>query len=248
MAKHKRDTQADRERINGKLLRRGRVKAIAVLSVLLSLMASSGILAQRGILRSTDQRAKSADTIPGGSRTGLDTLTGIASPASLTPANPSKEYIYAGGRIVATEESVTTAINIETIGVYRPSSSTFYLRNSNSTGPPDLSIPYGAVGDLPVVGDWDGNGSTTIGLYRPSNSTFYLRNSNSTGVPDVTAPYGASGDIPLVGDWDGNGTTTIGVFRPSNNTFYLRNNNSSGFAELIVPYGASGDYHYRTIS
>jgi hypothetical protein len=131
----------------------------------------------------------------------------------------------------------------QTIGLYRPGGPIFYLRNSSTTGFPDLSAPYGAGGDIAVVGDWDGNGTTTIGLYRPSASTFYLRNSNTTGFPNITVSFGdgPSGDIPIAGDWDGDGTWTIGVYRPSTSTFYLRNSNTSGFPDISVPYGAPGD-------
>lgn len=99
----------------------------------------------------------------------------------------------------------------------------------------------GASGDIPLAGDWDGNGTTTVGVFRSSNNTFYLSNSNSVGFADLTIPYGAVGDVPIVGDWDGNGTTTIGVYRPSTSTFYLRNSNSIGFADIVVPYGGVGD-------
>ena len=138
----------------------------------------------------------------------------------------------------------------DTSGLFRPNSpagsNTFFLRNSNSPGlpaTPDVSVPFGASGDVPLVGDWDGNGTFTIGVYRPSNSTFYLKNSNSAGLPDIIVPFGASGgdDLPVVGDWDGNGTTTIGVYRQSENTFYLRNSNDAGGADHIVLFGAPGD-------
>ena len=128
-----------------------------------------------------------------------------------------------------------------TIGVYRPSGSIFYLRNTNAPGSPDLIVPFGASGDVPLAGDWDGDGTTTIGLYRPSGNVFYLKNTNLAGAPDMTIPWGASGDVPVVGDWDGNGTVTIGLYRPSNNTFYLRNSNDYGGPDLIVPFGAPGD-------
>ena len=130
-----------------------------------------------------------------------------------------------------------------TIGLHRPSTSTFFLRNTNSTGFPDISVPFGAAGDLPVVGDWDGDGDTTIGLYRPSTSTFFLRNSNTMGFPDITVPFGdgPGGDIPIVGDWNGDGIWTIGVYRPSTSTFFLRNSNTVGFPDLSIPYGAPGD-------
>ena len=45
----------------------------------------------------------------------------------------------------------------DTIGVYRPSNCSFYLRNSNSSGPTDIIVTYGAAGDVPLVGDWDGD-------------------------------------------------------------------------------------------
>ncbi|HKY03818.1 MAG TPA: S8 family serine peptidase [Blastocatellia bacterium] len=127
----------------------------------------------------------------------------------------------------------------DTIGLYRPSSSTFYLRNSNAFGPPDITVTFGAPGALPRVGDWDGDGVTTIGFYSPGASTFFLRNSNSAGTPHITVPLGdgPNGDIPVAGDWDGDGTWTIGVYRPSTSTFYLRNSNTFGIPDIITSYG-----------
>ena len=92
-------------------------------------------------------------------------------------------------------------IPITTIGIYRPATDSFFLRNFNSTGPHDILAVYGTTGDIPVVGDWTGDGIDTIGIYRPSTSTFYLRNSNSTGPHDILAVYGTTGDIPVVGNW-----------------------------------------------
>jgi hypothetical protein len=137
----------------------------------------------------------------------------------------------------------TSSGGSDTIGLFRPANNFFFLRNSNTAGTPDVAVSYGAPGDMPLAGDWDGNGTVTMGLYRPSTSTFYLRNSNTAGFPDVTVSYGhgPGGDIPIVGDWDGNGTWTIGVYRPSTSIFYLRNSNSVGFPDVSVPYGAPGD-------
>jgi hypothetical protein len=143
-----------------------------------------------------------------------------------------------------------------TIGVFRaaegPTHNTFLLRNSNSPGPPERTIVgFGQAGDLPIVGDWDGNGTTTIGLFRPAAgphpNMFLLRNTNSPGSPDVMiVGFGQAGDLPIVGDWDGNGTTTIGLFRPAAgphpNMFLLRNTNSSGPPDISISgFGAPGD-------
>ena len=96
--------------------------------------------------------------------------------------------------------------SLETIGVFRPSNATFFLRNRNTPGIGEIVVPYGVSTDTPVVGDWGGNGTTTIGVYRPSTSTFFLRNSNTSGTGEIVVPYGLSGDMPVVGDWEGNGT------------------------------------------
>jgi hypothetical protein len=100
---------------------------------------------------------------------------------------------------------------------------------------------FGTHNDIPVVGDWDGDGTVTIGIYRPADATFYLRNSNSSGNPDLVVAFGSKNDIPLTGDWNGNGRTTVGVYRPSDSTFYLRKSNTRGQADLIVAFGSKGD-------
>jgi Matrixin len=143
-------------------------------------------------------------------------------------------FLYPGSK--GTPPGSSTAAMI---GVYRPSASTFYLHDTQRFI--DQIVPYGAPGDIPLTGDWDGNGTATIGLYRPATSTFYLRNNNTSGFPDISITYGASGDMPIVGDWDGNRTWTVGVYRPSTSAFHLRNSNSGGPANVSVIYGAVGD-------
>jgi hypothetical protein len=129
------------------------------------------------------------------------------------------------------------------VATFDPGTGTWYLRNAVSAGPPDAgAFPYGGVGWLPVVGDWDGNGTTTIGVVDPSTMTWYLRNSNSAGAPDVTPfQYGAPGWIPVAGDWSYSGHTGVGVFDPSTGTWYLRNEDSAGAPDAgQFPYGAPG--------
>src|SRR5205823_2802516 len=72
-------------------------------------------------------------------------------------------------------------------------------KNSNTPGAPDIApFRFGAPGWLPVVGDWDGNGTSTVGVFDPTFATWYLRNSNSPGAPDITPfSYGASAWEPV---------------------------------------------------
>jgi uncharacterized delta-60 repeat protein len=128
------------------------------------------------------------------------------------------------------------------IGVVDPSTMTWYLKTSLSAGAPTFPpFQYGAPGDIPVVGDWDGNGTFTVGVFRPSNATWYLRNSNTAGAPDITPfAYGASTMKPVVGDWNSDGKWTVGVFDPNRGAAWLlRNSNTPGAPDLATfAYGA----------
>jgi hypothetical protein len=129
------------------------------------------------------------------------------------------------------------------VGLYDPATGTFYLKDSNSAGPADMTFIYGPgnQGWLPIAGDWDGNGTTTVGLYNPTTGTFYLKNTNSSGPADLTFNYGPGGQgwRPLAGVWNGS-TTTVGVYDPATGTFYLKDTNSAGPADLTFNYGPGG--------
>ncbi len=133
-----------------------------------------------------------------------------------------------------------TAPLTDTLGVWRPSSQVFHLSTSLAGGMPTQSIHYGQAGDVPLVGDWDGDGIRTLGVWR--NGLVYLKDSNAPSAP-VTAvfAFGLPGDIPLVGDWDGDGRESLGVFRPSAARFYLRNALSTGPHDFNVLFGLTGD-------
>jgi hypothetical protein len=81
----------------------------------------------------------------------------------------------------------------------------WYLSNDNVNS--HVAIPgYGEnATDVPLVGDWDGNGTFTIGVARKSGASWawYLSNDNVNS--HVAIPgYGENAtDVPLVGDWDG---------------------------------------------
>jgi hypothetical protein len=141
-----------------------------------------------------------------------------------------------------------------TVGVFGPDEK-WWLRSSNGPGGADVTFAYGGGTDVPVVGDWDGDGITTIGVYRPPSSDgdagwWFLRNENSGGWWDVPEfAYGGPGDIPVVGDWNGDGTTTIGVYRPPHSVlnqqsfgiWLLRNSNDGGPWDIPVDYGEEGE-------
>ncbi|MBX7168557.1 MAG: hypothetical protein K1X74_19625 [Pirellulales bacterium] len=137
--------------------------------------------------------------------------------------------------------------NVETVGMYEPSTALFFLRNSNTTGVADISFRFGpGFADqspdkwIPIEGDFDGDGISTVGLYDPARALFYLRNSNTgpTAVADKVVNFGLPGWFPIVGDWDGDGVQTIGAFAPALGRFFLRNTNTSGVADVTFLLGA----------
>ena len=93
----------------------------------------------------------------------------------------------------------------DTVSIYRPSNQTIYVINqlgSNDAGlgAADYSFMFGNPGDVPFVGDFDGNGVDSIGLYRQSSGFVYFRDSLSTGIADLEFFYGNPGDVILAVD------------------------------------------------
>jgi hypothetical protein len=129
----------------------------------------------------------------------------------------------------------------DTIGLFSPTPSTFYLRNTNDAGFANQTFVYGPAntGWKPIAGDWNKDGIGTIGLFNPTTSVFYLRNTNDSGYADLTFQYGPvnSGWLPIAGDWNRDGQDTIGLYNPTTSVFYLRNTNDAGYADLTFQYG-----------
>ena len=73
-------------------------------------------------------------------------------------------------------------------------------------------------GDIPVPGDYDGDGKTDVAVFRPSTGTWFVRQSSNGKW--VGFNWGSAGDIPVVGDFDGDGRADYAVFRPSTGTWY----------------------------
>jgi hypothetical protein len=144
--------------------------------------------------------------------------------------------------LTATPTATSSAPRADTIGVY--TNGTWYLRNSNSTGAPDITASFGGdPNDLPVVGDWNGDGMDTIGVYRNSTGFFILSNSNTTPAVNYEVLLGNPGDTPFAGRWRpdlmvGDG---VAVFRPSNGILYMKRQLTSGFSDYFAVFGNPGD-------
>src|SRR3989338_2608051 len=129
----------------------------------------------------------------------------------------------------------------DTVGIFM--NGRFLLANSNSAADPDLNFTFTRGRDVPVAGDWDGDGFTTIGVYLPDSrrTNIHLKNSNSPGAADMSFFFGGGENKIMVGDWDCDGVDTIGMYNPSTSTFSLKNANSDGPADMTFIYGNPND-------
>ncbi len=145
-----------------------------------------------------------------------------------------------------------TTLTTAKVGIFR--SGFYWLEdvdgNQQFNQPPDHAFAFGGVaGDIPITGDWNGDGRTKVGVYRPSNGLFILDSNGNQQFDAGDAVYNLgvgtqAGDVPVVGDWNGDGRTKVGLFRQG--FFWILDYNGNGVFEqgIDTTYafgGAVGD-------
>jgi hypothetical protein len=158
-----------------------------------------------------------------------------------TPVTLSKEYVYAGSRLLSVVDANAQEVPPADLAIWRPTSGAWWVLDGAANGSysNSYSIGYGLNGDRPVPGDYDGDGKTDFAIYR--NGAWAI-NQSSTG-SDYVVNWGVTADTPVPGDYDGDRKTDIAVFRkddPSTGygTFYILR---ADYSYYSFQFGGSSD-------
>jgi hypothetical protein len=76
-----------------------------------------------------------------------------------------------------------------------PAFGTFSSRAPNFTVP--VAYQWGLSTDLPIAGDYDGDGKTDIAVYRPGTGVWYILKSSTNFTVPAVYQWGISTDIPV---------------------------------------------------
>jgi hypothetical protein len=126
------------------------------------------------------------------------------------------------------------------ITVYRPTSGTWYVLNSNSNHSSYSAFNWGTSTDVPIPADYDGDGKTDIAIFRPSTGQWWILFSASGFTTYTSYTWGVSTDIPVPGDFDGDRKADIIIFRPSIGTWFGLLS-GDGYQPDSLAWGTNGD-------
>jgi hypothetical protein len=130
--------------------------------------------------------------------------SGTMSIQSFNANSPSKEYVYAGGKLLATEESgglqsTGTKARFDfdgdlktNISVFRPSTGTWWILNPDDS---QTIVGWGITGDKLVPADYDGDGKCDVAVFRPSDGTWWVK--KSSDAQTIYQQFAVTGDIPV---------------------------------------------------
>lgn len=147
---------------------------------------------------------------------------------------PTREYIYAGKRLLAIADSGASFAKQKHIAIWRPSTGTWWIYGGEG---PAQAIQWGMEGDIPLIGDFDGDLVDDLSVYRPMTGEWWTRHSADESVGHCR--FGLSGDVPFIRDFNSDGHADISVFRPSNGTWYVRDSKTESI--VAIQFGQTGD-------
>lgn len=105
----------------------------------------------------------------------------------------------------------------------------------------DHVFEFGNNGDIPIAGDWNGDGIRSVGVFKDGKWHFDMDGDGRWSDGDKTAQFGEKGDLPVVGDFNGDGTEEIAIFRNGQWIIDTNGNREIDPSDRTIQFGQAGD-------
>jgi serine-aspartate repeat-containing protein C/D/E len=105
----------------------------------------------------------------------------------------------------------------------------------------DHVFEFGQSNDVPIAGDWNGDGIRSIGIFRDGKWHFDTDGDGRWSDGDQTATFGQKGDLPVVGDFNGDGVEEIAIFRAGKWIIDTNGNRRIDPSDRTIEFGQAGD-------
>ncbi len=138
--------------------------------------------------------------------------------------------------------TITTPANV---AVWRRDNGVWWVVKPDGT---TQAVQWGVDYDIPVPGDYDGDGLADFAVFRPDDPAtsqdecaggcvwYVLKSSDGNWQPSY---FGSKDDKPTPADFDGDGLTDVAVFRPSTNTWHIMRSSDNSYYNVV--FGNSTD-------
>ena len=95
--------------------------------------------------------------------------------------------------------------------------------------------------EIPVTGDWNGNGIRSIGTFQDGTWNLDVNGDGQFDHQDEVVEFGQAGDIPLVGDFNGDGVEEIAVYRSGTWMIDINGNRELEATDRTFEMGGAND-------
>ena len=97
----------------------------------------------------------------------------------------------------------------------------------------DVSYAATTPADIPIPGDYDGDGKVDLAVYRPETGQWLIQRSSAG--PEVIQFGAPNTDVPVPADYDGDGKIDLAVYRPSTGQWFIL---QSTAGPRVIQFGA----------
>ena len=189
-------------------------------------------------------------TIRGG---GLSRLTFASTPAAKQGFTSSSLHVVDPG-VTAAAQVAAAAGDKLALTTFNPADGTWYIRPGPYPFPAAFSVKWGAAGvnaftQVPVWGDFDGDGVADLGLFDHRDGTWYIKQGGSSFTSAFSVKWGRSTaastlpnqiQVPLAADLDGDGRLDLAYFDVSAGIWYVLQGGTNFSTAFSITWGAPG--------